>query len=66
MYTNNVANVLWNGIASRSFHIKNGVTQDGIISPILFCVYFDGLLLQLHNSGIGCYSGNFFVGALAC
>jgi len=66
MYTNNVVNVLWNGIASRSFHIKNGVTQDGIISPILFCVYFDGLLLQLHNSGIGCYSGNFFVGALAC
>jgi len=32
---------------------------------MLFCVYLDGLLLQLRNSGIGCYIRNFFVGALA-
>ena len=43
----------------------NGVRQGGIISPILFCVYLDGLLLQLRNSDVGCYIGNFFVGALA-
>jgi len=55
MYTNNVAHVLWNDIASRSFRVKNGVRQGSIISPILFCVYLDGLLVQLRNSGIGCY-----------
>jgi len=43
----------------------NGVRQGGIISPILFSVYLDGLLLQLRNSDVGCYIGNFFVGALA-
>ena len=47
MYTNNVAHVLWNGIASRSSCVKNGVRQGGIISPILFCVYLDGLLVTL-------------------
>ena len=65
MYTSNVAHVLWNGIASKSFCVENGVRQGGIISPILFCVYLDGLLVQLRNSGIGCHIGNFFVGALA-
>jgi len=64
MYTNNVARVLWNGIASKSC-VENGVREGGIISPILFCVYLDGLLVQLRNSGIGCHIGNFFVGALA-
>jgi len=65
MYTNNVAHVQWSGIVSRPFCVKNGVRQGGIISPILFCVYLDGLRLQLRNSGIGYYIGNFFVGALA-
>ena len=65
MYTNNVAHVFWNGISSRPFCVMNGVRQGGIISPILFCAYLDGLLLQLRNSDVGCYIGNFFVGALA-
>ena len=45
--------------------VKNGIRQGSIISPILFGVYLDGLLVQLRNAGIGCYIGNFFVGALA-
>ena len=65
MYTNNVAHVFWNGFSSRPFCVMNGVRQGGIISPILFCVYLDGLLLELRNSNVGCYIGNFFVGALA-
>jgi len=52
MYTNNVTYVLWSSIASRSFSVKNGVRQGGIISPILICVYLDGLLLQLRNSAL--------------
>ena len=31
----------------------------------MFCVYIDDLLLSLKSSGVGCYMGNFFVGALA-
>ena len=36
LYTNNVAHVAWNDIHSRSFSVKNGVRQGGIISPVLF------------------------------
>ena len=43
----------------------NGVRQGAILSPILFCVYFDVLLNNLDSSGIGCHIGSFFVGALA-
>ena len=35
------------------------------MSPLLFCVYIDDLLLRLAKSGIGCYLGRTFVGALA-
>ena len=65
LYTNSVARVSWNGILSKPFIVENGVKQGGIISPVLFCVYFDSLLLHLRKSGIGCYIGNVFVGALA-
>ena len=31
----------WSGARSNLFHTDNGVKQGGILSPILFCVYFD-------------------------
>jgi len=65
MYTNSIARVSWNGVFSQSFKDENGVRQGGIASPVLFCVYLDGLLQWLHNSGAGCYIGYVFVGALA-
>lgn len=65
LYTNSVASVLWNGVSSQRFCIENGVRHGGIISPILFCVYIDGLLQRLHESGVGCYIGHVYTGALA-
>jgi len=35
------------------------------LSPVLFCVYIDDLLLLLSKAGVGCYIGSNFVGALA-
>jgi len=64
LYTNNVTCVSWNGVCSRRFPVKNGVRQGGIISPI-FCVYIDGLLQRLYQSGVGCYIANVFIGELA-
>ncbi len=30
----------------------------GVISPILFCIYIDGLLVELEKSGVGCFMGH--------
>ena len=40
----------------------HGVKQGGVLSPVLFCIYIDGLLTKLSESGVGCYMG--FLGAL--
>jgi len=42
----------------------NGVKQGGVLSPILFCIYMDELLCRLTKSGVGCYIGNRFIGAM--
>ena len=39
--------------------------QGGVLSPILFGIYLDELLLKLKKSGIRCHIGNIFTGALA-
>ena len=65
MYTGQQVNVLWNGFHSDSFSVSNGVKQGAIISPILFCVYLDTLLIELRKAGVGCFIGDWFVAALA-
>jgi len=35
-----------------------------VLSPVLFCVYLNELLLVLSTAKVGCYLGNIFVGAL--
>ena len=44
--------------------LQNGVRQGGGLSPVLFVVYLDGLLEELSESGVGCYWGHLFAGAL--
>ena len=36
MYTGNQVRVLWAGLASDYFAVRNGVKQGGVISPIFF------------------------------
>ena len=43
------------------FDVNNDVKQGGILSPLLFCVYFDVLLERLTQSGYGCYIGLVFL-----
>ena len=50
---------------SESFNIKNGTRQGSVLSPTLFAVYLDGLLLQLRQLGVGCHVGGWWYGA-AC
>jgi hypothetical protein len=64
-YLNNFVSIAWNGALSDAFQATNGVKQGGVLSPVLFCVYIDNLLVELSNSGIGCFIGSSYVGALA-
>ena len=47
IYTRRVTRVSWNGVCSNRFLVKNGVKQGGVLSPIFFCLYLDGLLAIL-------------------
>ena len=62
MYVNQKLRVRWNNTHSPYFNVTNGVKQGGVISPILFCIYMDGLLNELANSEVGCYMGGVFAG----
>ena len=48
----------WNGTRSDFFETSNGVKQGGILSPVLFCVYFDELLKRINDSELGCHIGH--------
>jgi len=65
LYTAQQAPVSWSGCLSGYFSILNGVRQGGVLSPLLYCVYIDQLLVRLAQSGCGCFIGRNFVGALA-
>jgi len=56
MYLNHSTQVEWNGFRSVAFKVLNGVKQGGILSPIMFRVHIDDLLLLLQNSDVGCYN----------
>ena len=56
--------VRWGDCFSEPFGVSNGVRQGGVLSPVLFAVYLDGLLEELSDSGVGCYWGHMFAGAL--
>jgi hypothetical protein len=59
------AGVLWNGSFSHKFsNSSNGVHQGGVLSPILFTVYIDDLLLELEKQGVGCFWNHHFAGAV--
>ncbi len=53
MYINQTLQVKWKSKISDEFSVVNGVKQGGVLSPILFTIYVDGLLQKLKNNGVG-------------
>ena len=42
--------IRWGNVISPSFTVSNGVKQGGIMSPIFFNVYMNGLSVLLNSS----------------
>ncbi len=54
----------WGNEISSQFNVFNGVKQGGVLLPIVFALYKDGLLGRLGQTGVGCQMGIHFIGAL--
>ena len=64
LYTRQNLTASWNGVISTHFSVSSGVRQRWVLSPILFKVYIDELLLRLKQHDFGCHIGNRFVWGL--
>ena len=47
--------VRWQRYLSQTFSVSNGIRQGGILSPVLFTVYLDNLLIDLEHLDVGCH-----------
>ena len=45
--------VRWGNTLSSSFQVGDGVKQGGILSPVLFNIYMDKLIMALNHTAIG-------------
>ena len=53
--------MLWYSCLSKEFVSYNGIKQGGVLSPILFCIYIDDLLVGLEKLGIVVLLINYFM-----
>jgi len=60
--------VLWSGgkavRLSRCFSVTCGVRQGGVLSPLLFAIYVDDVIVNLHHKRLGCSVGGSYIGCL--
>ena len=49
--------VKWGPVTSHFYELKAGVRQGGVLSPILFGIYIDGLVKLVDKTNIGCKIG---------
>jgi len=54
----------WNGHFSSAFKVENGVRQGGILSPFLFYLYVNSIILNVRKDDLGCHVRNVCVGCI--
>ena len=56
VYQRQVMRTVWKGELSSQFNTTNGIRQGGVVSPVLFCIYMDVLLLKLEAEALFTFS----------
>ena len=64
IYTEQFANVRWNGQLSSGFTMHNGVRQGAILSALAYCFYCEELFSILERRRSGCWVNGFYLGHL--
>ena len=63
-YSKMFASVRWNGAFSNMLPIKSGVLQCSILSPSLFNLYVDVIIVALSKAGYGCFVRQISMGCI--
>jgi len=63
-YGGSYACVRWQMCLSACYNLTVGVRQGGVLSPVLFNVYVNSVLLRLQQSNYGCVIGSQFLGCI--
>jgi len=56
--------VKWNNVLGDIFPVLCGVRQGGVLSPVLFALYIDGVISELKLHGHGVHIGSLFIGCV--
>ena len=56
--------VRWNGALSRCVELLCGVRQGGVLSPVLFALYVDNIIVRLRSAKLGCSILNVYIGCV--
>ena len=64
IYSEQYANVRWNGHLSTFFSMHNGVRQGAILSALAYCFYCEELFSLLERRRSGCWIQGYFLGLL--
>jgi len=63
-YSKIIMKVKWENCYSSSCMIKSGVRQGGVLSPVLYNVYFNVIVNSLQHSNLGCELYGEYIGCL--
>ena len=64
LYENLESQVLWSDKISETIPIRQGFRQGGVLSPLLYTIFIDGLIKDLKEKKLGCHLLSQYAGVI--